>query len=201
MKELAAWLLTLMNSIVPATTTKSYSPESIEDRQERYALIASDLAYVIMTNPPLFSTQDARIRTAALELDTAIAETGLALDADVGPCSHGRCDNGRSACLMQIHFYDGKTATSEGWTKEDLFNDRRKCFVAGLNMLRSHLHECRMLPVEHQLASYVAGRCDSSVGQRRSEERIAIFGKMMGRKDVPKSDLFLLGADVVADMR
>lgn len=194
MSPFASWLFALLmtfappDRFAPVQTWNDGAHETVEERTERYRAIATDLEAVIDEDPEAlaFAGPSARQLTAALVLGVAFHESeAFAPDVDRGPCNRGRngtrCDSGRAACLMQVHAtFAGKTR--EGWTLEDL-RDRRKCFRAGLNGLRSSLGLCRKNRENERLAAYASGSCDR--GQRGSRELWAMFGSFLMRKPIP----------------
>jgi hypothetical protein len=196
MSPFALWLFALLMSFAPpdrfarVQTWNDGLTETVEERTERYREIATDLEAVIDEDPDTlaFAGPSARQLTAALVLGVAFHESeAFAPDVDLGPCNRGangkRCDSGRAACLMQVHAtFDGRTR--EGWTLEELSADRRKCFRAGLNGLRSSLGMCRRNRENERLAAYASGSCDR--GQRGSRELWAMFGSFLVRKPLPK---------------
>lgn len=155
--------------------------ESAEDKKTRYESIASDL-YSVTYDPkekPLFGGKLGRARTTALLLSIAFFESGYAKDVDQGPCYRGkdgkgtRCDGGKAACLMQIEVGEGKT--TEGWTKADLFSDRKKCFRAALHLVRRSFLACHNLGADHLLDSYAGGMC--GLGVKAGSARLQVGRK------------------------
>ncbi|APR88518.1 hypothetical protein A7982_13867 [Minicystis rosea] len=166
--------------------------ETAEARSARYRSIAEDLQAVAYdpAERPLFAGKRGRARTAALLLALALKESGLAPDTDRGPCYRGRdgrnarCDSGRSACMLQIRV--GKGTTPEGWTKEDLFADRRKCFRAGLHLARRSVGACSQDGPDFILNAYASGVC--GLGHQQSRERVALAERLFVRQPVPADD-------------
>lgn len=133
--------------------------ETSEARLARYDAIAADIEEA--SDGP---------SSAALLVAMAIGETGLALDADRGPCYRGgvftsRCDYGRAATLWQMHAgrYQG-----EPFTVGDLFTDRRRAAGLALWALRSSLRMCHRLAPEDRLSQYGAGTCQKGIEQVRA---------------------------------
>lgn len=168
---IADWLFTMMVAAAPLERAERIEPfpgwaETAAERGERYAAIAADLEAVVYDPEvkPIFRGPRGRAKTAALIMAVAFHESGFARDVDFGPCYRGksgdgtRCDSGRAACLMQVHADHGKTP--DGWTLQELFEDRKKCFRAGLRLLRSSFGQCRANAYEHRLAAFASGRCD-----------------------------------------
>ncbi len=195
--EVADWLLALMVAFAPPERAARHDQfpgweETPDQRRERYAMIGRDL-YEFVYDPetkPIFGGKKGRARTAALLLAISYHESGFAKDVDIGPCYRGkngqsaRCDSGISACMMQIHIGNGQTV--EGWTKKDLFADRKKCFAAGLRLIRKSFSACRKLPMKHRLNAYASGSC--SKGQAGSERLMALADKFTTRLPLPGPD-------------
>lgn len=165
--DAAAWLLGLALASVPIEKAKNPPgwDESAEERTRRYESIAADLAAVVYdpSERPAYDGPQARARTAALMLGVAIMESGLARDVDLGPCYRGlsgtgpRCDRGRAFCVMQVHADGVGRTTREGWTGEELFADRRKCFRAALHLIRASFHHAAGADQTHRLDAYAGG--------------------------------------------
>lgn len=177
---ITVWMLSLMTYLTPAdrgaaTFRVEGWKETTEQREARYSAIASDLYEVLYdpTTVPVYSGPRGRAKTAALMLSIAHFESRFDPDADRGPC-HGskRCDSGRSACMMQVHIGNGRTA--EGWTKEDLFADRKKCFAASLNIIKGSWRACPELGRDGTLSVYASGKCNA-VGDSRKKVRTASY--------------------------
>jgi len=197
MHPVALWLLEVMTLVASpdrAANQKAFPgyEETVAERRGRYAEIAEaarDVAYD-PEEKPAFGGKYGRARTAALMMAVAYHESGFMKDVDVGPCWRGRantstrCDSGRAACLMQIHVSDGQTA--EGYTREELFADRKKCFRAGLHLLRRSMAACSHLPEKHKLASYASGTCKG--GLKDSESLMALYEKFATLRPIPKAE-------------
>jgi hypothetical protein len=196
MSTMTEWIVAIIVSAASperAATEDAFPgwAETVAERKARYASIANDMEEFVFDEKtrPVFGGPHGRARTAALLLAVAYHESGFMKDVDIGPCYRGkngqstRCDSSKSACLMQIRVADGKTP--EGYTREELFQDRKKCFRAGLRLLRSSLGMCRHLPLKHRLAAYASGSCDK--GLEGSEmlmnlaEKFVVVSKMPGK--------------------
>jgi hypothetical protein len=151
---LAKYLLSAMSAWIPPSAQASLEP-ALEAR-ERYESIASDLASVVLEDdvPPLFEGPSGRAQTALVALAVASFESYFRRDVDTGVRTG---DQGNSWCLVQIKIGEGKTR--EGWTGKDLTTDRKKCFRAGLRMMRGSFLACRALPVLDRLSAYAIGSC------------------------------------------
>lgn len=185
----------MMAIVAPPETVSKYAQpghaETVEQVRARYHSIASDLVSVVFDpaeTTPYGQGFIGRLRTGALVLAVATMESGFARDVDVGPCYRGpsnqggRCDAGRSACLLQIQVGIGNT--KEGWSRADLTKDRKKCFKAGLRMMRQSISSCRKNPPLHGLAAYASGTC--SRGLKESEARMKLAERLFGTPGRPK---------------
>jgi hypothetical protein len=146
MDVLWPWILTAMVTWAP--------PKSDTDL-ERYKAIASDIervAYDADEAPALLGSEG-RARTALLLASTAYDESYFRADVDRG---EARGDGGRSVCVMQV-WVEGRT--QEGWTADDLIQDRTKCVRAALHILRGSLAWCRALHGGDRLGGYTHGKC------------------------------------------
>lgn len=169
-QPVVSWLVSAMISAAPpAKLAERHSfggwHETKDERAARYQEIAED-ALTVAFDPderPLFDGARGRMRTASFILAIATQESAFAPDVDKGPCyrgeswASGRCDHGRSACIMQINVGAGKTP--EGWTKADLFRDRTKCLRRGLHILRASFGMCRSHGRAWLLNGYAIGSC------------------------------------------
>jgi len=197
MSTMTEWIVAIIVSAASperAATEDAFPgwSETVAERKGRYASIARDVEELVFDEKtrPVFGGPHGRARTAALLLAVAYHESGFMKDVDIGPCYRGksgqstRCDSGKSACLMQIRIADGKTP--EGYTREDLFQDRKKCFRAGLRLLRSSLGMCKHLPLKHRLAAYASGSCDK--GLPGSEVLMSLAEKFVVVSKIPGKD-------------
>ena len=176
----AAWFYAMLLWVLaPARAeripTIEENRETAEERDTRYQSIAADLASVVLDpeEAPLFKGPDARARTGAVLLGISRFESGdwnLVVDRGIGKM--GRGDHGDSWCLMQIYLPEGHRTTAEGWTGEDLVEDRTKCFRAALHIVRASFGECRANAVEERLASYTGGTCTGDLARKLSRNRM-----------------------------
>lgn len=171
METLSGWILIVLLAISSPTkrAIQQQSPwfqasaayresaeakESAADGEARYKQIAEDLAEVIESEKPLFAGPLGRQKTAALMLSIQFFESGFRRDVDLGLGKFGRGDFGRSWCLNQIQ--TGKMPGTvpidhpemSKWTGEDLVKDRKKCFRAGLEILRRSMAMCKSATVK-----------------------------------------------------
>lgn len=195
MTPVVAWLYSIIAAVAPPDKEHRHPSfpgweETAEERVERYESIASDVVAVAFDpeKKPLFGGALGRARTAALLLAVAYHESGFAKDVDKGPCYRGkggrsaRCDHGKSACLMQIRI--GQGTTQEGWTQDELFADRKKCFSAGLNLMRKSISACRNLDERHRLNAYASGVCER--GHRGSEGLMSLMHDFLTKSPIPR---------------
>ncbi len=201
MNIITAWLLAIMVHLAPperlaAAPQFSGWEETAVEKQDRYMNIAKDI-YEVSFDPgehPLFSGAHGRSRTAALLLSLAFMEGGFARDVDKGPCYRGRdgkfarCDGGRSACLLQIQI--GQGATQEGWFQGDLFGDRKKCFRAGLRIVRRSFKACHGRGPDALLNVYASGTC--SRGEKEGKARLELARRLFAAEHPAEADADLM---------
>jgi hypothetical protein len=132
----------------------------------RYESIARDMVAVAYDDQeaPLFTGADGRAKTALLMASIASFESQYRADVDDGRVTG---DHGRSFCLMQVQVGGGKTA--EGWTGQDLTQDRKKCLRAALKRMRISFDWCKDHALEDRLAGYTSGQCRD--GEQLSRNR------------------------------
>ena len=189
-----AWILALLLLLSPPERRAEFQrnaqrvlpaeqKETAEEGHVRFADIARDLAAVLYEEEtkPLFPGKRGRERTAAVVLAVAHLESGFRKDVDLGVGKIGRGDHGRSWCLMQVQA--GVTGTvpsgndlTRTYTGSDLVTDRKKCFRAGIEMIRQSLSACRDQPLKDRLAVYASGSCDKGLAE--SQMRMALAGRI-----------------------
>lgn len=199
--------MSLMVSVAPPGR-KLYIPEAqetVEDATSRYEDIAKDVAYVVWDpqEKPIFHGSRGRERTATVLLAVITFESAFRKDVDFGVGKMSRGDGGKSWCLNQVNL--GKLNTSgstpnrivvtiggrfkitdrqdEGWSGQDLVDDRQKCFHSALAILRSSFASCGNNPIEERLTQYASGHCDQ--GEEASRIRMGLALRWMGTK-LPK---------------
>jgi hypothetical protein len=176
---LAAYLLTAMVSWMPLKTHSYRETEAVT--LKRYEAIATDIARVALDDKtvPLFAGEDGRPQTALLVASIASFESYFRADVDTG---RARGDHGISWCIMQVQVH-GKTA--EGWTGQELVDDRGKCITTGLNLIRESFTMCKHMPLRHRLSGYTAGTCGTDPA---SESRVGRAVKWMKDHPAPVPD-------------
>ena len=147
---LKAWILNVFVSLLPPTHVQprwqAESHETVEEIQQRYDATATDLAEVLSTEKPLFKGPKGLLQTAALVASVIIHESTLRKAVDTGQVLG---DGGKSWCLMQVNVGEGQVLVGNeelrSWYGKDLVADRKKCFRAGLAVLRARMYLCRSL--------------------------------------------------------
>jgi tetratricopeptide (TPR) repeat protein len=177
-----------------------FDEETVQEARDRYESIVNDLAYVVFSptkylcsedgptdclNTPVFKGKRGRSDTMKLVMSIALFESGYRRDVDFNLGKLSRGDNGRSWCLMQINIGEG--LTKEGWTGKDLIEDRKKCFAAGLNLIRQSFKSCKDTDYEllDRLTGYTVGRCIKN--EPKSRQRVTLSIKLM-KKHRPDPD-------------
>jgi len=187
------WLYTLLTLWYPPERRSESllleARESKEQAQARYLSIAEDAVEVAFMpeEDPVFKLKDeekGRAWTALLMLSVAYFESGFRRDIDRGIGRLSRGDGGQSWCLMQIHLGEGKVPDADptvgSWRGRDLVADRKKCFRAGLRMLRRSFTACSGQAFAYRLSSYASGSCDK--GHEVSNQRLLFFNRQLKRQ-------------------
>lgn len=169
---LAATVLRLLTEVAPPSRfaeipTYPEARETVEERSDRYAAIAWDVATVAIEGA---RSERGQRRAAAVLLGIAWHESGFAKDVDLGPCAPARvkkggCDGGRARSLWQI----------QGWTGEG----RQDAARVALGLARRSMTACRHLPRNGQLSVYASGTCQSGIGQKRSAELFRMIDRFL----------------------
>ena len=172
-EPITAWALAIMVAWAPPGRSKiSNAIETEEEGHARYAEIAQTAIEVAYdpTTPPLFKGAYGRASTTALLLAVAFHESGFRRDVDLGLGKLAR-GSGTDSCLMQIRVGAGRTP--QGWSHANLVQDRRKCFLAGLALIRKSFAACHRLSIRDWLSAYTRGRCVENDGSSRSRIDLA----------------------------
>jgi hypothetical protein len=145
----------LVGAMVAWSPPANHHKEGATAALARYETIAHDLAAVALdpSEKPLFEGATGRAQTALLLAAVASMESDYRKEVDTGKL---RGDSGRSWCLLQVQVY-GKTP--EQWTGQDLVDDRKRCFRAGLHVMHESFRICHALPLEYRLSGYTSGSC------------------------------------------
>lgn len=196
--------MSLMVSVAPPGR-KLYIPEAqetVEEATTRYEDIARDTAYVVWDplEKPIFRGSRGRIRTTLVLYAVISYESAFRKDVDTGEGPMSKGDGGKSWCLNQVNLgkkdglgntpyrivvnigggYKFTTKPDEGWSGQDLVDDRQKCLHAALAVLRSSFSACSALPIESRLDQYASGHCDR--GEEASQRRMGLALLWMSRK-------------------
>ncbi len=180
-----AWLFALMMAFVPPdrSITIPSHPETVQQRTQRYRSIAHDIVLEVQAQPkPLPGLS--RRQTMALVLAVGIGESGLAPDADYGPCYReglyrGRCDAGRSVTMWQLML--------PRKLHKQYFGDRRQAIRYAMRIMRLSMQACRHREMRHRLAAYCSGSCNK--GGQGSAARWGLFVNLLNWKPKPKGRL------------
>lgn len=166
-----------------------FDEETVQEARNRYESIVDDLSHVVFSptkylcstgdcsNNPVFKGKYGRSDTMKLVMSIALFESGYRRDVDLNLGKLARGDNGRSWCLMQINIGEG--STKEGWTGRELIEDRKKCFSAGLELIRQSFKSCKDTDYEllDRLTGYTVGRCTKN--EPKSRQRVVLSIKLM----------------------
>ena len=117
-----------------------------------HAAVATDIAAVVLEEPPLFRDDEDRVKTASFLTAIAFRESSFKKDA-VG-------DHGNARCLMQL------------WNAPvEVMTDARLCVRIGMQRLRESMRACGG---ENPLGTYAAGvgGCTSEKARRISTDRL-----------------------------
>ena len=182
---LASWLLGVM--VATAEPGRSRFPkearETAEDGRARYAAIARAIADVALdpAEPPVFTGDRARERTAALLLSIAFHESGWRRDVDLGLGPEAR-GGGRYYCIMQVAVDRGKKAS--GFTGPQLVDNRASCVRAALDILQRAQGACRGQGPDAWMRIYTSGRCTR--GRKSADARLATARRWITAHPLPK---------------
>lgn len=192
MNELIAWILAFMMSMSPPTDHgHRINKETVQETTQRYEEIAEDLVEVAFDpeNEPLFKDADARSHTVAVMLGIMYHESKFYLRVDQGHPA-GRGDGGASWCMMQIMIgkHPAKTRSwnivhdrppewgdppeeiEEGFTGQELVDNRKLCLYEGLKVARWSFSRCGGGSIYDRLKVYASGSC--SRGSQASRRRM-----------------------------
>jgi len=183
MEPVIAWILAFMVAVAPPGRTTFYeeAQETEVEATARYKSIAEDVVEVVYdpSVKPLFRGDNGRSRTVSVILSIMLHESGFMKNVDYGVGKYARGDKGNSWCLMQINVGSGRTLKwntahdrlprwgddpadiSDGYTGQELVDDRKKCIAEGLKVLRVSFSSCNGmgLPLDQRLRVYASGKC------------------------------------------
>lgn len=159
------WILAALIHFAPPEQhdSRPWGNEKIEETILRYEGIAETIESTCS------NAKDKR-SCEALLVAIAVGETGLAKDADLGPCYRKgafktRCDSGAAASVWQAHAF----GEFEGApiTVKRLFADRRIGAWQALRVARSSLARCRDGAAQDRLSG-LSGQCLKGPGPWRA---------------------------------
>lgn len=185
MSTIAAWCLAAALFHAPPETRPQFPghEESVAETRARYASICADIEAAATEEPERPGFLSHRDR-AALLLALAIGESGLARDADLGPCYREgawrtRCDGGRAATVWQLQTVRDNDPDQTELGPRQLFADRRRAARIALRLASGSLGMCRKLPAEDRLSAYGSGRC--LTGEYRGAESVRARWRLFQR--------------------
>ena len=196
-EPITAWAVAFMVSWAPPGRSKiSNAVETEAEGRARYAEIAKAAVQVVYepSTPPVFQGAYGRASTTALLLAVAFHESGFRRDVDLGIGALAR-GSGTDSCLMQIRVGAGRTP--QGWSHSDLVQDRQKCFLAGLALIRKSFAACHRLGLRDWLSVYTRGHCVDNDPFSRSRIDLA---NRTPRPSVSDAEVLRSVADVSASL-
>jgi hypothetical protein len=160
--DLATYTFALLIALQPLTKPMTWGgvTESVEQRRDRFGHMARDFAAVVEERKDLGMSQRDAVRwlVAVARHEGALAR---AVDLGIGKWALG--DRGNSFCSLQIRL--GRTGkTKEGWSGQDLLDDRRKCARVGLRVMLGSMGVCKANGPSGWLSAYAAGNCITGTG-------------------------------------
>lgn len=169
---MSSWILLLALMFAPAQKIPGWE-ETDNQRRVRYESIAEDIAHTVESQGAIAGLSKAD--SATLLLAVSIGESGLAPDADWGPCYREgryklRCDSGRSVGIAQT-----MVRKRDRWK---YFANRKLHLALAYRRIGASVVGCRSLPWKYRLAMYGSGRCTSLAGQKGSARRMALFSTL-----------------------
>ena len=212
-EALVAWILSTMVALAPPHRPhwEPTAQESYAQADARYLEIAETIVRGAFDPEiqPVFTGPSGRQDTAMLVVIWWNHESGFRRDVDLGLgrkrlARAGWNDYGRSWCMGQINLgrkprpdpenlgqmiEESASTTPEGWSGRDLCDDRKKCLVATINVMRRSIGACRNLPLNERFSAYAAGNCESEAGKRISRFRMQQFWQWRGKNKPQHTDL------------
>ena len=198
-------IVNVISYLAPADIKHYSYQETVAETNTRYESIASDLVEVVFDKDekPIYTGDDARVRTLSVMLAIDSFESGFHKDVDQGFGKFSKGDHGASWCLGQINLggqrvhvkEDGTIEYGTGWSGQDLVQDRKKCFRVQLAILRSSF-ACPTSVEDGKLSLYASGDC--SKGFTASQNRMKLARKLQS-KFFQVTDIEALQEPVLAD--
>jgi hypothetical protein len=193
---------------------KIYYPEAQETKEEamvRYEAVAKDIVDVVYSPnvKPLFTGPNGRAQTVSVILSVMLHESAFMRHVDLGLGKYARGDHGASWCSMQIKVGDGKTMRwnvkydrpvawndskddiFDGYTGEELVQNRKLCISEGLKILRISFGATKGLPLDERLRVYASGDRErgSAASQARMRPAMLFFQKTAKERTFTDADV------------
>lgn len=182
MTLLSNWIFSVLLAIAPPSEKKGIESES--QMKTRYEQIAKDMEETIKSSDPIFSGENKDLKLAALITSISFYESGFHKMVDNGKI---RGDNGRSWCLMQINIGNSNvligTDEMKKWSGKDLVTDRKKCFKAGIEVIRNSFNKCHYLKDIDALSAYTSGKC--IVDEKKAQHRWLYAQNLIKKYEFP----------------
>jgi len=190
------WIVSFIRDVAPPGR-KIYYPEGQETEEEanaRYESITQDILSVVYSPDakPLFTGPYGRSKTVAVILSVMFHESSFMRHVDYGLGKYARGDEGKSVCLMQLYIGGGRTLKwniahnrpvmwndppeeiSEGFTDEEVIQNRRLCIREGLNVLHVSFGGTKGMPIDDRLRIYASGSKDKGALASKNRMRKAM---------------------------
>ncbi len=172
--SLSVWALAALLHFAPLSNhdRAPWADASHEAALQRYEHIARAIVTACSDSP---KQRDCAALLAAI----AIGESGLARDADEGPCYRRgafrtRCDSGRAASVWQVQAW-GRDSAGDPITVAKLFASRELAAKQTLKMARWSVARCGKKDSRDRLSG-LSGRCIDGPGPWRS--RLALWERL-----------------------
>lgn len=171
---LLAWTLAALLHFAPPSMhdRAPWADASHDEARARYEHVARAIVAACSDSPR-------QRECAALLAAIAIGESGIARDADVGPCYRvgsyrTRCDSGRAASVWQVQAW-GRDPAGNTITVAMLFDSRELAARQALKAARWSVARCGRKDARDRLSG-LSGRCIDGPGPWRS--RLALWERL-----------------------
>lgn len=168
-----------------------WTDESIEESIRRYSSIAEAAVDVVFDpeEEPIFDGPDSRFQTLSLLLSVAYSESRFRRDVDLGLGPSALGADKKDWCLMQVRMGPSVNGDTDrkivfknngydfsryyGYGGRDLLLDHKKCFKAGLHIIRDSFKRCKSDDVDYRLSAYLSGKCGKAKSESKRRVRMA----------------------------